>query len=219
MRSGASLSHSTSFLCACWQVQLQSRSTQDPVMADWPPGCPLSLLSPRRQKGSHCARCVSRQWASKYEPSIPTGLKQRGALDEGPCCCSPTPAPSISVCPVVSGCTTFSQYSSDGHHLSPGLLSWHSCSLFLQWSLWFKMYWSSEDIFHHMQKCFIQQLDYILGSKIVASLPKFDSNVLFCRFRICKKKQTVNIRSDYKMYCIREETLDITLPANETTNL
>ena len=64
MRSGASLSHSISFLSACWPVRLQSRSTQDPVMADWPPGCPLSPLSPRRQKGSHCARCVSRQWAS-----------------------------------------------------------------------------------------------------------------------------------------------------------
>ncbi len=30
-----------SFLSACWPTQLQSHSTQDPVMADWLPGCPI----------------------------------------------------------------------------------------------------------------------------------------------------------------------------------
>lgn len=44
-----------------------------------------------------------------------------GRLAQGLCCCSPTPAPSISVCPIVSGCTTFS--SSDGRHFSSGLKS------------------------------------------------------------------------------------------------
>lgn len=130
-----SLSHSLYFFPVCLLADPASEpqhtgSSDDRLAARL---ASRSTMPSSTKRESLCLLCVPTMseliWA-KYSHRTEAG---RGALPQRPCFCSP--APSISVCLVVSSCTTFSWSSSDGHHFSSGLSS-HTCSPSLQWTLW-----------------------------------------------------------------------------------
>ncbi|CAB1457601.1 unnamed protein product, partial [Pleuronectes platessa] len=64
-----------SFLSACWPAQLQSRRTQNPVMADWLPAPSQSNISSSTKKESLCLLCVPTMSWRHGAPPDPADLQ------------------------------------------------------------------------------------------------------------------------------------------------